>query len=281
VNLTDLIRRALQPPTTGDGRTYTPRMPTVTHIPAAGLTTEPALVIAAARQGDTVPEARDQQIPMPATRRLPPDDRPRPRPQADPLTDSGVHHLDEQLPTITVTVERRITDVLHELRDLIPTDPHGSVTGDTIIRDFYQQLLAAAPDLASLFPADLITATAGQEDSPGALQRDRLLSALVDVLTLYGGGREAMTRLNALITSMGNRHAAFARPDGTVRGATEQEYDAVGSVFTATLVNALGDHWKPEYGVALAEAYRYTKIGMLWAQLNSGMTMPRYPRAAR
>jgi len=207
-----------------------------------------------------------------------------PAPRANPLTDSGLHSLPDatSLPTLTATcphcggngtVTRPVNDLLRETVNLIPVDG-----GDQIIREFYRRLLAAAPTLAPLFPADLLTAATHDKASPGALQRDRLLDAVVAVADYYGRGDDAMQRLDAAIASMGHRHAAFARPDGTVQGATEAEYNAVINVFLALCYDGFGDQFTAAHAQAWREALTYVKVGMLWAQWHSGAAMPRMPR---
>jgi hemoglobin-like flavoprotein len=205
--------------------------------------------------------------------------------QRDPFTDTGSHHLNDTntpgvmthtatCPTCagTGTVTRTVSDLLRDVVDLIGD------RGDDVIREFYRRLLSAAPTLTPLFPEDLITAVTGDKDSPGALQRDRLLQALLAVADLYGAGDDAMTRLDAAITSMGNRHAAFARPDGTVQGATEEEYDAVIAVFLGLCRDAFTDAFTDDHHAVWKDALRYVKTGMLWAQWHSEMTFPRMPR---
>lgn len=306
MSLADRIRRAVLGPTPEDTNQQVltagaPRhpIPTITNIPPTGLTTiEPALIIAAARQGAPVPDARDQQIPMPATRRLPPEERPD-RP-IDPLTDSGVHHAPET-PGVRVAcahcggsgyVNRTISELLRQSLGLIGDN------GDQIVATFYRRLLvpteeelAAAKNddpiakrdiaskraLAVLFPKDIVSAAHGSGD-PGALQRDRLLGALAALAELYGTTPDDRQRLNTSLRAFGRHHAAFARPDGTVSGATPEEYLAVRAALFDTLHEAAGDAWQPSYDLAWTEAYNYAMVTMLHEQYNSNMTMPRYPR---
>lgn len=219
-------------------------------------------------------------------------------PPADPVTDSGVHAaLPEprtDAPTIRAAcatceghgyVERPVNDLLRESLSLIPVDG-----GDTVIRDFYRRLLSLVipgadgrdvhlgAQLAPLFPRDLLTAATQDGASPGAMQRDKLLQALIALAELHGTGNpDDQQRLDTALGSFGRSHAAFQRPDG-VYGATEEEYDAVGDVLAATLAGAAGTLWRPEYTRAWRQAYSYAKVGMLWAQYHSGMHAARYPR---
>lgn len=157
--------------------------------------------------------------------------------------------------------------------------------GDVVVREFYTRLLHAAPDLAALFPPDLLTASTGDELSDGYGQRNRLLGALVSLSQFYNpADAQGMARLNVVLTSWGGRHAAFLRPDGTVRGATLAEYEAVKQVLFGTLVAAAGDRWHPEYTAAWDEAYEHAAKGMIAGEYaliceRGGELHPREPRA--
>lgn len=260
------------------------------------------------RNEDTMPTSpHDDRIPVPAERPLTdmppypnnrtaePDRTPRRPPadftpitddlptQPDPLTDSGIHHVPDPDPATTrVTCThcegtgytmRTVSELLRESIALIPADG-----GQTVIREFYRRLLTAAPDLAPLFPADLITAATDDLASPGRMQRDKLLQALAALADLYGTSSADRQRLDTALRSMGRSHAAFARPDGTVRGATIEEYMGVKQALMDTLHTAAADAWRPEYDAAWSEAYDYAAVTMLHEQMTSNMTMPRYPR---
>lgn len=210
-----------------------------------------------------------------------------PLPGADPTADTGSHHLPnpEDIPHVTAacptckgagTVTRPVSDVLRETVGLIPVDH-----GDDVIREFYRRLLTAAPALAPLFPADLLTAATNDQASPGAMQRDKLLQAIVALSDLYGAGDEAMSRLDTALGSFGRSHAAFQRPDGTVRGATLAEYVAVKETFLDTCTALLGEAFTAAHAAAWDEAIDYAAVGMLYAQQHSGMKSARYPRTSR
>jgi hemoglobin-like flavoprotein len=202
----------------------------------------------------------------------------------DPVTDSGIHTAQPEQRTIPVTcptckglghMERTTSELLRESIALIPADG-----GQQVITEFYRRLLTAAPDLGALFPPDLITAAVDDTASPGRLQRDRLLQALAALADLYGTSAADRQRLDTALRAYGRSHAAFARPDGTVRGATVEEYLVVKQALMDTLHTAARDAWLTEYDSAWAEAYDYAMIVMLHEQLTGGMTFPRQARAA-
>jgi hemoglobin-like flavoprotein len=150
--------------------------------------------------------------------------------------------------------------------------------GDSVVAEFYARLLTEAPDLAPLFPADLVDPLAGA-GSPGRLQRDKLLGALVAVSQTYDrADPAAMEILDTHLATFGRSHANFQRPDGTVRGATLAEYHAVKVVLFGTLHDAAGEAWRPEYDDAWSEAYDYAVGEMLHAQNHTDMTAARYRR---
>lgn len=182
--------------------------------------------------------------------------------------------------------------------------------GDMVVKEFYTRLLQAAPDLASLFPPDLLidaktpdwegysdegkremlvrAGLIGENDPlpadppvrDGRKQRDRLLGALVALSQSYDRTDfAAMNRLDIALASFGRHHAAFARPDGTVSGATLEEYAAVKAVLFATLIDAAGEAWKPEYTAAWSDAYDYAAGVMMAEQRRTEMLVPRMPRA--
>lgn len=146
--------------------------------------------------------------------------------------------------------------------------------GDSVVREFYRRLLETAPSLAPLFPADLLAA----DTTKG--QRDKLLQALVALANLYDPGRpEQMEVLDTHLAAFGRSHAAFARPDGSVCGATLDEYAAVKTVLFGTLHDFAGDAWRGEYDGAWSEAYDYAAGAMLFHAHRSGAKAARYARS--
>jgi hemoglobin-like flavoprotein len=133
----------------------------------------------------------------------------------------------------------------------------------------------AVADLAYLFPSDLLTAAEG-EDSRGAGQRDKLAKALVALATTFDPGNEdKMTRLDNVIKSMGHRHAAFERRNGTIQGATLGEYNLAKRALFAVL-GTLGDRLTAAHVEAWSQAYDYAAAGMMQVQIRSGASAPRF-----
>ncbi len=163
-----------------------------------------------------------------------------------------------------------VNDLLRESADLLPRDDAG---GDEMVRVFYRNLLAKAPDLAPLFPADLLT-----EDRIKG-QREKLLAALRALPQVYDPeDPDAMQRMEVAGRAWGRSHANFQRPDGTVRGATVEEYLAVEATLVETFHELLGDQWTEAYDLAWSEAYRRLMVIMLDEQQTTELTTPRQPR---
>jgi hemoglobin-like flavoprotein len=177
-------------------------------------------------------------------------------------------------------VVKSVNDLLRESLGLLGD------AGDAVVTEFYRRLINAdngkppADQLASLFPPDLLT------DDRSRGQRDRLLKALTALADWYVPDDPAlMERLDTALRAYGRSHALFVRPDGSVRGATLQEYAAVQTVLMATLRDAAGKAWRGEYDAAWVEAYDHAAPVMLVeahrAVLAGEVTMPRMPREAR
>lgn len=189
----------------------------------------------------------------------------------DPET-TGSHQLEDTRPMCR---ECRGTgrvlntaDWLTESLGLFPTgDP---VAMDGIIAEFYKRLIsfddmkADGDKLASLFPADLTTGEA--LNSKGHRQRDVLLDGVLTLMSTYDPDHldsEPMQHLVQVLRKLGRDHAAFQRPDGTVRGATVKEYGEVLSVLVGLIHDAFGDRWLPEYDRAWADAYWFAAVEMM------------------
>ncbi len=133
----------------------------------------------------------------------------------------------------------------------------------------------AVDDLAFLFPKDLLSAAAGA-DTRGAGQRDKLAKALVALATTFDPGNEdKMTRLDNVIKSMGHRHAAFQRRNGTIQGTTLEEYALAKRALFAVL-GTLGERFTAAHAEAWSQAYDYTAAGMMQVQIRSGASAPRF-----
>jgi hemoglobin-like flavoprotein len=172
-------------------------------------------------------------------------------------------------------------DLLRESLELLGN------AGDDVIREFYRRLLDAAPHLADLFPPDLLTEiprpnAEGEVRTMhgGPQQRDKLLSALTALAQLYDPTRaEQMAVLDTHLATFGRSHANFARPDGTVRGATLDEYQAVKVVLFGTLHDFAGAAWLSEYDDVWSEAYDYAAGAMLFHSMRTDAKSARYARS--
>lgn len=210
-------------------------------------------------------------------------------PVTEPRMVAPVHLGRAKLPPLTVPSARAecphcegrgyvpsINDLLRESAALLTgNEPEAA---DSVIRDFYVALFREAPTLVAIFPGDPTQGDFGST-TRGAKQRELLLDALAGLSELYDPSNPArMEQLDGALKRFGRAHAAFARPDGTVSGATLEEYKAVKDALLATLIRACGEKWRPEYGVAWNRAYDYAAAAMLVEQHRSGFTAPRYVR---
>lgn len=150
--------------------------------------------------------------------------------------------------------------------------------GDDVIRSFYVELFRRDPDLAALFPGNPTQGDFGT-DHKGAVQRDKLLKALGALAQLYDpGDPDKMEHLDNALATYGRTHASFVRKDGTIKGATWEEYAAVKESLFTTLIRVAAEHWRPEYSAAWSQAYDYAAGVMLVEQFRSGFVAPRFPR---
>jgi len=203
-------------------------------------------------------------------------------PDPDPVTDSGIHQTDpigppaDPCPHCFGTGKVMTTnEILRQSLTLLGDDPAGH---QSLIAEFYRRLLLAAPALVPLFPADLTDPLSSGE---GKVQRDRLLGALIEVGQNYDPDHpddEPMGVLGTHIAAWGRGHAAFARPDGTVSGASLREYVSVFDILMGTLHDATRAAWSPRFDKAWAEAYDFAARGMIASAWTSGFRSARYPR---
>lgn len=236
-----------------------------------------------------------------------------PVPSPDPVTDSGVHAAPQRSPAVLSGHKvqcagcRGYGFVIVSTRDLlIESKALLDDAGEVIVKEFYTRLLRAAPDLASLFPADLLAeqqpvvedgshdlpdeakhegllpdfrAAAAAKRKTGKEQREKLLGALLALATLYDPDDEAsMEKLTNALQAFGRSHASFARPDGSERGATLDEYAAVKGALFGTLVTTAGPAWKHAYTMAWSEAYDFAAVTMLAEQYRTVSAVARMPR---
>lgn len=171
--------------------------------------------------------------------------------------DTGSHHLPEAADSCPAChgTGRVLTtrNWLDEIVSFLPTDDAAQL--DSLIAEFYHRLVQAAPYLGPLFPADLTTGDA--LNSKGNRQRDQLLGALVDILTMYDPDHPEsapMLELESKAEQWGRSHANFARPDGQY-GATPDEYLLVRDVLGRLMVDVVGAQWEAGHATALILAY--------------------------
>lgn len=107
---------------------------------------------------------------------------------------------------------------------------------------FYQKLFAAAPQLRTLFGADV---------GPQANKLVTVLGYLVSKLN-------RMDELLPEVEHLGRRHNAY--------GTQPAHYEAVGQCLVATLKEGLGNNWTPEMQNAWITAYNTLKNVMIVAQ---------------
>jgi hemoglobin-like flavoprotein len=203
--------------------------------------------------------------------------------QPDPVSDSGVHAMPEMQRDPAVLFGHKVDCdecrgrgyVIVSTRDLLRQSIGLVSDGDELVREFYRRLLDAAPGLAVLFPADLLT-----EDSIKK-QREKLLNALTALAHLYDpDDPKNMDKLTTALKAFGRSHASFDRQDGSQRGATFDEYAAVKAALLDTLTDAAGQAWKPAYSDAWSEAYDFAAVTMLAEQYATVPAIARQPRVS-
>jgi hemoglobin-like flavoprotein len=96
---------------------------------------------------------------------------------------------------------------------------------------FYDRLFEVAPQVKSMFPADLTE------------QRKKLMGTLAVVVNGLGNLQSVLPAASALA----NRHVAY--------GAKPEHYPVVGAALLWTLEKGLGDGWTPEVAEAWTTAY--------------------------
>jgi methyl-accepting chemotaxis protein len=112
---------------------------------------------------------------------------------------------------------------------------------DEVVASFYDQLFAEYPEVRPMFPAQL------------AGQREKLLTAIVDLVTNY----ERPEALLPALTALGRKHDAF--------GVRIDHYSAVGLTLLSTLRHFAADAWTPAYEGAWLRAYTFAAGVMMQA----------------
>jgi hemoglobin-like flavoprotein len=207
----------------------------------------------------TVPT--DPRIPTPGVATTEPEDPPmtepateqRQVPEIPPMNRPRCEHCGATMPTAH--------DYLRQSIDLI--DNAGEGVGDEVVVRFYERLFSLAPDLRLIFPADLLDAERGS-DTKGFRQRDQLVSALRAVALWYDPfNPKSMQSLDSALQTMGRRHAAFEKRDGSgVIVPRRAHYDAVDACLMDTLHEVAGEAWLPVWDAAWAEALEHVGDSM-------------------
>jgi hemoglobin-like flavoprotein len=115
-----------------------------------------------------------------------------------------------------------------------------------LVASFYDQLFTDHPDVRPMFPAEM--------DG----QRDKLLKAIIALVTHYGTPEQLMPALTAL----GERHDSY--------GVRIDHYSAVGITLLSTLRRYAGPAWNPEYEGAWLRAYTFAAGVMMQAGASAG-----------
>src|SRR5277367_93351 len=96
---------------------------------------------------------------------------------------------------------------------------------------FYDRLFEVAPQVKSMFPADM------------SEQRKKLMATLAVVV----GGLGNLTSILPAASALAKRHVAY--------GAKPEHYPVVGAALLWTLEKGLGDGWTPDVAEAWKAAY--------------------------
>ena len=116
---------------------------------------------------------------------------------------------------------------------------------DEVIASFYDELFTMRPDVRAMFPAEMHA------------QREKLLTAIVALVTHYDRPEQLLPALNA----MGRRHDGY--------GVQIEHYAAVGAALLSTLSRYAGAAWTPELEGAWRRAYTFAAGAMMHAGASS------------
>lgn len=139
---------------------------------------------------------------------------------------------------------------------------------DELVLVFYRRFFALTRgQVAALFPPDILTGKAGDPESEGAAQRDRIVKAVLAVAKYFDpDDAEAMETLNNVLDTFGFQHSNFAWPDGVNRGATFGQYRRAGMALFDAFHQIGGDQWRQEFDEAWNDAFDHIADRMLKAQ---------------
>jgi hemoglobin-like flavoprotein len=110
-----------------------------------------------------------------------------------------------------------------------------------LVASFYDRLFHDHPEVRAMFPAVM------------DLQRERLLKAIIALVTHYDHPEQLMPALAA----MGRNHVRY--------GAQPAHFDVVGSILLDTLAEYAGPAWSPDYEAAWTRAYTFAATTMIRA----------------
>ena len=169
-------------------------------------------------------------------------------PSANPITDTGSSFLPpvavDGAETCIVCGGRVPTDheLLVQVRELI------APIGPTAMHLFYERLFFYAPELRNLFPTRI------------EVQEEKLLSAIVALLSLFQAGEAEMGQLDAALSKFGRSHVRFDP------AATIEEYATVWRALSEVLNENLGGQLTARHLNVIRRAYEYAAGSMLRAQ---------------
>jgi hemoglobin-like flavoprotein len=127
---------------------------------------------------------------------------------------------------------------------------------DELVAAFYDQLFTDHPQVRLMFPADM------------QLQRERLLKAIIALVTHYDRPEQLLPAL----TAMGRNHVQY--------GVEMEHYTAVGGALLTVLRRFAGPAWNLDYEGAWRRAYTFAAGAMMSQSATTATTEQTTPLAA-